>query len=232
MKNTFITKKFVAYIFFKAKLQNASVKRNKAVLKAIENIQNSGEEILKVSESPIENLFSFYLRNLDAEKDFLFFWNKKKNFKENKKIYEVEKGGKYSQFYKTDKWNKLSSKVKSIYGKKCMKCGEEKGEFHADHIIPRSLDMSKELDIDNLQVLCKKCNIEKSNLEFIDYRTELEKLKLQMFIKKNSFLDIETEYSISDWIIDNKGKLLTKERINSLLCVFSQLNKESSLPSV
>jgi Cft2 family RNA processing exonuclease len=228
MKKDFISKKFIAYIFFKAKLQNSSVKRNKAVSKAIENIENTGEIVFKSSESTIENLFFHYLRNLDNEKDFLFFWDKKKSFNENKKIYEIEKGVKYSLFYKTEKWVKLSSKVKSIYGKKCMKCGKENGEFHSDHIIPRSLDMSKELDINNLQVLCSKCNIDKSNLDFTDYRTELDRLKLQMFLNKNSFLSIKTEYCISDWINDNKGKTLTKERINSLLCVFSKLNNKVS----
>lgn len=228
MKKDFISKKFIAYIFFKAKLQNSSVKRNKAVAKAIENIESSGETIFKVSGCAIENLFSYYLRNLDNEKDFIFFWEKKKGFKENKKIYEVDKGIKYSLFYKTDKWVKLSSKVKSIYGKRCMKCGKENGEFHSDHIIPRSLDMARELDINNLQVLCSKCNIDKSNLDFTDYRTELDKLKLQMFLNKNSLLNVETEYSISDWISDNKGKILSKERINSLLCIFSQAKNKVS----
>jgi 5-methylcytosine-specific restriction endonuclease McrA len=51
-----------------------------------------------------------------------------------------------------------------------MKCGETKGEFHIDHIKPRSKFIELELCIDNLQVLCKSCNLEKSNKNEIDYR--------------------------------------------------------------
>ena len=51
-----------------------------------------------------------------------------------------------------------------------MKCGKSHVEIHVDHIRPRSKFPKLELDFDNLQVLCKSCNKEKSNLHSTDYR--------------------------------------------------------------
>ena len=42
--------------------------------------------------------------------------------------------------------------------------------MHVDHIKPRSLYPDLELEFENLQVLCKYCNLEKSNKDEIDYR--------------------------------------------------------------
>jgi len=42
--------------------------------------------------------------------------------------------------------------------------------MHVDHIRPRSKSPSLELDPDNLQVLCKACNLGKSNLDDTDFR--------------------------------------------------------------
>ena len=43
-------------------------------------------------------------------------------------------------------------------------------ELHVDHIKPRSKHPELELDINNLQILCKDCNLGKSNTDSIDYR--------------------------------------------------------------
>jgi 5-methylcytosine-specific restriction endonuclease McrA len=75
-------------------------------------------------------------------------------------------------FYSTDRWKFISNKVKNLYGRVCMKCGQDKGSMHADHILPRSLYPSFEFDIKNIQVLCKKCNLDKGNSNQIDYRTQ------------------------------------------------------------
>jgi hypothetical protein len=76
----------------------------------------------------------------------------------------------YTNFYKSKAWISLRRKVLYKHGRCCMKCGETKGEFHIDHIKPRSKFIELELCIDNLQVLCKSCNLEKSNKNEIDYR--------------------------------------------------------------
>lgn len=72
-------------------------------------------------------------------------------------------------FYNTPEWKNIRIKVFEKYGYKCLKCNSE-DFIHIDHIKPRSLYPELELDINNLQPLCKKCNLEKSNRNEIDYR--------------------------------------------------------------
>lgn len=82
-----------------------------------------------------------------------------------------------SDFYYSIEWLKLKNKVLKLYKCGCMKCGAVNQEKHVDHIFPRSLYPKFELDIHNLQILCRKCNMEKSNKNTIDYRT-IEQKKL------------------------------------------------------
>jgi 5-methylcytosine-specific restriction endonuclease McrA len=72
-------------------------------------------------------------------------------------------------FYNTIEWRQIRIKVFDMYGHKCLKCGNE-DFLQVDHIKPRSLYPELELDINNLQILCKSCNIKKSNKNEIDYR--------------------------------------------------------------
>jgi 5-methylcytosine-specific restriction endonuclease McrA len=44
-------------------------------------------------------------------------------------------------------------------GRICAKCGTDEGEMHIDHIIPRKVGGDHSMD--NLQVLCKSCNLRK-----------------------------------------------------------------------
>lgn len=91
----------------------------------------------------------------------------------NTKVYRNTDTSEYKLFYRTEEWLKLRKQVIDKYGKVCMKCGVDDKEgivMHVDHIVPRSLDKTKELDFENLQVLCETCNIRKSNSESIDYR--------------------------------------------------------------
>ena len=97
----------------------------------------------------------------------------------NRKMYLVElyrKGDNpylsppdYS-FYQTKEWLTLRKEILDIYGPLCMKCGDEGGSPHVDHIKPISFYPELKLDKGNLQVLCRKCNIKKSNKNEIDYR--------------------------------------------------------------
>jgi hypothetical protein len=72
-------------------------------------------------------------------------------------------------FYNSSNWRNIRLMVFDMYGNKCLKCGNE-DFLEVDHIKPRSLYPELELDINNLQILCKSCNIKKSNKNEIDYR--------------------------------------------------------------
>lgn len=108
----------------------------------------------------------FYLAGYKNKKEI-----KRDKRKERKRNAREDYNEITKDFYSTDRWKFISNKVKNLYGRVCMKCGQEKGSMHADHILPRSLYPSFEFDIKNIQVLCKKCNLEKGNKEQIDYRT-------------------------------------------------------------
>ena len=73
-------------------------------------------------------------------------------------------------FYKTREWRDVRYKALVKFGKKCQACGETSGYIHVDHILPRSKHPERELDIENLQVLCEACNIGKSNTDTTDWR--------------------------------------------------------------
>ena len=46
-------------------------------------------------------------------------------------------------------------------GRQCRYCGSDEEPLHIDHIIPRKRGGTH--DLDNLQVLCKACNLRKSS---------------------------------------------------------------------
>ncbi len=75
-------------------------------------------------------------------------------------------------FYQSKAWLRLRMKVLAEYGRKCMKCDAVGVEIHVDHIQPRSTHPHLSLSFSNLQVLCRDCNMEKSNLHSTDYRDE------------------------------------------------------------
>lgn len=106
--------------------------------------------------------------------------------KEERKKRRFDYNDVTNSFYKTHEWITISKKVKEFYGRKCMRCYTEKGQMHTDHIKPRSLYPSLEFDIDNLQVLCKICNNEKSNKEEIDYRTEEQIRKCNRYLSRKT----------------------------------------------
>lgn len=89
-----------------------------------------------------------------------------------------------NEFYLTQDWIWLKSKILKLYGCRCMKCGIDKTEMHVDHIIPRSLRIDLQLSPSNLQVLCRECNLEKSNLNSNDYRKEIHIEMLNKFLSR------------------------------------------------
>jgi len=76
-------------------------------------------------------------------------------------------------FYSSREWIKVRYKVLSTYGRECMLCGDT-GQMHVDHIKPRSKYPDLALDFDNLQVLCKSCNIGKMADDEKDFRPKKE----------------------------------------------------------
>jgi|LakMenEpi03Aug12_release.lakeMendotaPanAssembly.Ray.scaffolds.fasta_scaffold03608_11 5-methylcytosine-specific restriction endonuclease McrA len=76
-----------------------------------------------------------------------------------------------SKFYDTQEWQILRYKAYKLYGKTCHCCGATNTELHVDHIKPRSKYPHLELDLNNLQILCRECNLGKGNTDSIDWRT-------------------------------------------------------------
>lgn len=75
-------------------------------------------------------------------------------------------------FYESREWRELRYEALKKYGRQCLCCGGKPPEvqLHVDHIKPRSKYPELELDINNLQIMCKDCNLGKSNKDEIDYR--------------------------------------------------------------
>jgi hypothetical protein len=76
-------------------------------------------------------------------------------------------------FYLSREWRELRYEALVKNNGKCECCGAGKhtgAVLHVDHIYPRSLFPDKELDLDNLQILCSECNMGKSNKDFTDWR--------------------------------------------------------------
>lgn len=76
-------------------------------------------------------------------------------------------------FYDTPEWLSLRYEVLVERGRKCECCGigaKEGAILHVDHIKPRSKYPALSLEKENLQVLCKECNLGKSNHDDSDFR--------------------------------------------------------------
>lgn len=66
-------------------------------------------------------------------------------------------------FLRTRDWQELRYKTLRRYGFKCMACYATGVELHVDHIKPRSKYPELALSAENLQVLCRDCNLGKGN---------------------------------------------------------------------
>ena len=77
-------------------------------------------------------------------------------------------------FYDSAPWQQLRYEVLKRSNGCCELCGASKHTgaiIQVDHIKPRSKFPQLELDPGNLQVLCRPCNMGKSNTDQIDWRT-------------------------------------------------------------
>lgn len=73
-------------------------------------------------------------------------------------------------FYETKEWQDLRYRTLKKHGRKCMVCFRTNLELHVDHIKPISKFPELALDPNNLQVLCRDCNLGKGNKDCIDWR--------------------------------------------------------------
>jgi 5-methylcytosine-specific restriction endonuclease McrA len=76
-------------------------------------------------------------------------------------------------FYDTPAWLELRYRALTVHGAYCQCCGAGAAPghpLHVDHIKPRSKFPEFELDFDNLQVLCKSCNMGKGAWDQTDWR--------------------------------------------------------------
>lgn len=81
--------------------------------------------------------------------------------------------GKSKDFYNSDAWFRVRYEVLKRANGCCELCGQSKADgaiIQVDHIKPRSLYPELELDPNNMQVLCKPCNLGKSNKDSSDWR--------------------------------------------------------------
>lgn len=76
-------------------------------------------------------------------------------------------------FYGSEAWLRLRYLTIRRYGGRCQCCGQRPTPYnpiHVDHVKPRSRFPWLSLCPDNLQVLCRDCNIGKSNIDCTDWR--------------------------------------------------------------
>lgn len=76
-------------------------------------------------------------------------------------------------FYLSDQWIKLRYRTLMARGNHCECCGDRwsiGNPIQVDHIKPRSKFPDLALEPTNLQVLCRNCNIGKSNTDLTDWR--------------------------------------------------------------
>jgi len=71
-------------------------------------------------------------------------------------------------FFESPQWQRLRYETLRR-DRKCVLCSSI-DNLHCDHIKPRSKFPELELDPNNTQILCKSCNLAKSNKDCEDYR--------------------------------------------------------------
>lgn len=81
--------------------------------------------------------------------------------------------GASAEFYDSKEWMALRYQVLKERGAKCECCGATRADgvvIQVDHVRPRSLFPELALEKSNMQVLCRPCNLGKSNRDDTDWR--------------------------------------------------------------
>lgn len=95
------------------------------------------------------------------------------DFFSNNLIIAPHPRGANRDFYNSDEWLRTRYLVLRESSGRCECCGGRPvpgNPLQVDHIKPRSLYPWLELEPDNLQVLCRDCNMGKSNVDNTDWR--------------------------------------------------------------
>ncbi len=96
---------------------------------------------------------------------------------ELKKLIASDTSRPMTNFYDSREWHEVRFNVIrkhiALHGRICLLCKKSGNfELHVDHIKPRSVFPELELQESNLQVLCKNCNLGKSNKDYTDFRSK------------------------------------------------------------
>ena len=83
------------------------------------------------------------------------------------------------KFYSAWSWRKLRFEVLKKYGAVCMLCNSTEN-IVVDHILPRKKFPKLAMDINNLQVLCRNCNMGKSDDDYTDFRPDLDEINKEL----------------------------------------------------
>lgn len=92
------------------------------------------------------------------------------------------------KFYNSKEWKELRNNAYKQLTHFCPICGTEE-KLVVDHINPVRFFWEQRLDIDNLQILCDECNLEKGSMVgwSIEYhlknQSELQRIKLQKTLR-------------------------------------------------
>lgn len=158
---------------FKSMVVTKTIKCKVCRLKFLENY-NAGYHYHRACSMPCFIAAGHTLSDLEnipeKRKQATFYRRQRKNNSTPKTKKNFKRARSGADFYRTDSWRKLRYKVLAYYGSKCMLCKTEKGSMHVDHIKSRSKFPQLELDFNNLQVLCRDCNMGKSAWDDHDFR--------------------------------------------------------------
>jgi hypothetical protein len=104
-------------------------------------------------------------------------------------------------FYDRPEWRDLRYRVIRKQGAKCVACGvtrETGAVLHVDHIRPVSIYPELALREDNLQVLCRDCNLGKSNRFSDDFRPRKDSDILLAIPERKRRVERWTKFSAKD----------------------------------
>ena len=79
------------------------------------------------------------------------------------------------KFRDSSQWRALRYDCLTLSEGRCCLCGRTAHDgttLQVDHVVPITVDWSKRMERDNLQVLCKDCNEGKSNRDATDWRAK------------------------------------------------------------
>ena len=120
----------------------------------------------------------------------------------------------HEDFYKSKRWWWCKNIIKSSNEIKCLKCGS-RNNMHVDHVKPKSKFPELALDVYNLQLLCEVCNIEKSNINEIDYRDSDFIQNITEYLETNgvNYELIVKKYVISKFVFEYPKGYVTRKKI-------------------